>query len=256
MAALALILVLQTPLPELQAGYAKQVARADWEAVERIAASIGRLGTKEAGDFLDAELKEATRTEQRVSLFRARAFIKLPKQIEFLQEHIGAERPFFRAIALEALAKLDKAAGRKRAVALLEVDDDRRVRRTAARVLADLKGPGTGLAMVKAAVSLTSPEQARIISILHGLEASDLMGVDTLAAAPDVRLRTLAVLALSGRAAKDFRPILEKARKDVDRGVAIAAAAASPPGGPPPRARARRSLRSRSRMFEPGCSPS
>lgn len=225
MAALALILVLQTPLPELQENYKQQVARADWDAVDRVAASIGRLGTQEAGDFLVAELSEATRTEHRVSLFRARASMKLPRQTEFLQDYLGAEEPFFRAIALEALAKLNKVAGRKRAIAVLEVDDDPRVRRTAAKLLAGLKGPGTGLAMVKAATSLAPPEQARIISILHGLDAPDLMGVDTLAADPDVRLRALAVLALSGKAAKDFRHILERARKDLDRGVAIAAAA-------------------------------
>jgi HEAT repeat protein len=248
MSALVLLLLV-APLDELREAYAAAVAKRDWSGVQRACGEIGSLHTKEAAAFLDAELRETSRPEQRRPLFRARAFLKVEGQEAFLQEHITADEPFVRGTALEALAAVAPDASRKRAIALLEVDDDARVRRIAAGLLGTLSGDGAGLALAKAAVDLPPAEQAYVLQLVHRLDASQLRGVEDLARSADARVRLAGVLALSGHA-EAFRPVLEAARKDLDRGVALAAAAGLDRIATPGRSSAVRSLLGQVKGFE------
>ncbi|MHC4338890.1 MAG: VWA domain-containing protein [Planctomycetota bacterium] len=224
MAALLLALLL-CQADELKA-YESAVQKADWQAVARLSKAIAAQETREAADFLEDELGKAARQEHRRALFRARALMRIEGQKEFLLDRSGDRDAYFRATALEALTALDPGLSRKRAIALVEADPDGRVRRAAVEVLGRLKAPGVGLALVRAAANLPPLEQAAIMKAVHRFEPMELIGIDELASDGDPGLRLTAILALSGVAAEHYRSLFEKARKDIDRGVAIAASAA------------------------------
>jgi HEAT repeat protein len=223
MTGLVLVLLLAPALEELARDYDKAVSRSDWNAVARLVESIGKLEGDEPTAFLEREFEKSVKPPHRHPLFRQLAARRRPGQEAFLQDHIGADEPYLRATALEALADVNRESAGRRAVTLLEVDLDLRVRRVALDLLSRLRPAGAGPALVRAAVDLPGTEQGRLLRTLRDMTAAELEGVDALAADKDPRIRTMAVFALSGKAAAAVPDLLKRARKDLDAGVRLAA---------------------------------
>jgi HEAT repeat protein/uncharacterized protein YegL len=214
-------------MEDLKKDYDAAVTRANWKAVERIVESIAKIDSDAATAFLEREFKESAKPPHRQALFGALVLRERPGQEAFLQDHIGDEEPFFRARALEALATINPDSAGKRAVTLLEVDSDPRVRRVAVEVIARLKPTGKGPTLVRVAVDLPGTDQGRVLRVLRGMTAGELKGVEALATDPDPRIRMMAVFALSGKAAPDVSALLKQAQKDLDAGVSLAASLGS-----------------------------
>lgn len=229
MAPLAIVLAVLLagdPLADACVAYRAAAEKADFDAAARAADEIARTGGEEAAAFLRSEYEKATQPPLRHLLFRALTVLDRPDRKDFLLEHLGAEEPFFRATALEALAGVDRDLARDKALILLDVDEDPRVRGVAADILGEARGPRACGALLKAAVSLPPPEQARLLGLLRNAPAADLAEVAELAKSPDPHLRALALVALSGAGAEPFRKLFEEAKKDLDPVVALAGAAA------------------------------
>jgi uncharacterized protein YegL len=224
--AILAVLLAGDPLAEIREVYRSAAERTDYAAAARAADEIARTGGEEALAFLRSEYDKATQPPLRRLLFRALTLLDRPDRKDFLLESLGAEEPFFRATALEALFAMDRDLAREKALILLDVDEDPRVRGVAADVLGEARGPRACGALLRAALALPPAEQSRLLALLRGAPAADLAEVAGMAAAPDPRARALALVALSGGEAEPFKKLFEEAKKDLDPVVALAGAAA------------------------------
>jgi len=244
------VLLAGPPLQELCDLYGAAAGRADFAEAGRIADEIARVGGDGAASFLRSRFDGESRPPLRRILFRALALLDGPSRGEFLLGHLGAEEPYFRATALEMLSAVDRDVAREKALILLDIDDDARVRAVAARVLGEARGPGVCAALLRSALALPAAEQAHLLGLLRGAGAGDLAEVAELAKNPDPRMRALAIVALSGAEAGRFMSLFGNARKDPDPVVALAGAAALDHVKTPGRSPSVREVLGRVRRFD------
>jgi HEAT repeat protein len=222
MAALLVAVLLAGPIfDDLKQTYEKAVVGGDWKEARAAVLAMSDLKDARVLPFLQRELDMANEEVHQRLLFRALAFTPFRDREEFLREHLGSPNPYFRATALEAIAPLDPDTARARAAILLQLDDDRRVRRTAAEVLASLATPEALRTLVETARDLSAEEQAMVVSLLRGRPTQQLRGVVPLAHHPDPEVRVVALLVLSTR--PDFQQVLEEFRDDKDPRVRLVA---------------------------------
>ena len=229
---LLVVLVLLAPFDDLKKAYDEAVAASKWETVRGLALEISKVKDERSARFLYQEFKLASKEEHRRALVRALALMKWRGGRDFVNRHLGSEDPYFRATSLEALERLDKKAAFARAAALLQIDDDKRVRLSAAEVLARLATAEAAQALVAGAAELPPHEQEWILPLIKGLPAPLLASVEAQLRHADPEVRLVAALVLAAR-----RPAaLANARKDKDRRVALVALAAGDKKSSPLRA--------------------
>lgn len=222
MAALLVAVLLAGPIfDDLKKTYENAVDGGDWKEARAAVLAMSALKDERVLPFLQRELDMANERPHRRLVFRALAFTPFPGRAEFLAEHLGSPYPYFRATALEAIAPLDPDTARARAAVLLQLDDDRRVRRTAAEVLAGMSSPVALKTLVETARDLSGEEQAMVVALLRGRPTQQLRGVVLLAHHEDPEVRLVALLVLSTR--PDFQQVLEESRKDKDPRVRLVA---------------------------------
>ncbi|MEM8885683.1 MAG: VWA domain-containing protein [Planctomycetota bacterium] len=221
---LLLAFLLAASFPELQTAYEQAVDKEEWRTVRGVAEEIAKLRDRRALPFLMKELEFTSDASHRRALFRAIAFAKFPGARDFVEGQLTAGDPYLRATALEAYAKLDAAKARARATNSLALDDDVRVRWTAATVLANDPDPTAFTRLLEGSSALPSIERAAVLRLVKKMKPDRVATARGLLGAADPEHRLMAVLAFASNGDAIFGPDFARVKKDKDARIVLAAA--------------------------------
>ncbi len=197
----------------------------NWRKVNEVVDTIKDLRDARVTPWLLNEFRLAGEEKLKRALFAALANRRGNHRKGFVMEHLGSGDPYVRAIAVEALGEIDIGRATKRAAELLEVDDDRRVRRSAALVLLKVKSDEALREYIRAAAKVPVHEQGPLIGMLATVETDRLVRIKDMAGPGIPAEQLIALIVVARRGDAQFADVLREATKSKTRQVALIAAA-------------------------------